>query len=248
MTPMPVSRGRLPRYALWQASDYALERGVPALIVGILLMLGPVLGIQSMGGRSAIGSDMATMIFSQVLGGYALFGALFATNGIIANDRTHGYFRFLFAKPVRVAQFYAQAFLIHGVGLLGITVAVFAIFAAGVRPIPEALAGTVIFVAAVYLAFGGIAFLASALVRFDWLVALALWGSGILARQLAVPGESWWSTALHALLPPSHLSEHLRAELLAGRVPSGPLLWFAGYGVVAVALGLVVLRRRGLAG
>ena len=249
-SPTGQRRGRLARYALWQASDYALERGVPAVIVGVLLLLGPVLAVRGLR-AGAIGmpsEPMAIALFGQVLGAFALFGALFATNGIVANDRTHGFFRFLFAKPVRVPRYYAQALLVHGVGLLLVTAVVYALFAVVVRPIPSAVPGIFAYVAAVFVAFGGLTFLASSLVRLDWVVAFAAWGAGLLARQLAPPAQSWWGAALDVLLPPSHLSDELRGTLMAGRVPYALLGWYAAYGVVAVVTALGVLHRRELAG
>ena len=52
-----------------------------------------------------------------------------------------------------------------------------------------------------------------------------------------------------ALLPPTHLSGPVAGQLLAGDAPP-PLhvLWLAGYGGLAFALGLWLLRRRALGG
>ena len=52
------------------------------------------------------------------LNALVFLGALFAMNGIVANDRKLGFYRFLFAKPVTPSRYYGQAFVLHWAGFM----------------------------------------------------------------------------------------------------------------------------------
>ena len=117
-----MSRARTGAYALWQLRDYLKDRGVSTLIVGALsAYLGWSMmtetapmprptdvvsaGLLARFGNadSVYAARMAEFSFHfmrSMLGAMIFLGALFAMNGIVANDRKQGFFRFLFAKPV----------------------------------------------------------------------------------------------------------------------------------------------------
>lgn len=244
-----MRRSRIGRYALWQGRDYVFERGIPAVIVGVLLLLPPIMASRAMrdlppamGGPDA---EWAVGVLASIAEPFALFGALLATNGIVANDRRQGHFRFLFSKPVTITRYYLQAFVVHWIGLLAATAAVHGLFSATVHPVlvPQIF----LLVSAIYLVFGGVAFAASALVRLDWVVAAALWGAGLVARMVWPPDEGVLGGALNVLLPPSHLAGDLQAALFDGVVPPATLAWFAAYGTGAVVAGWIALLRRPMA-
>ena len=65
--------------------------------------------------QSPQGIDCAKQMFSQSITLYLPLGAFVGAVGVISADRQHGYFRFLFSKPVNVLAYYAQAYLLHAV-------------------------------------------------------------------------------------------------------------------------------------
>lgn len=242
----PRRAARMGRYTLWQLRDYMLNQGPStALVLGLAgyLFVAPAMEGRHDGGAMPI--ELARRIFEQLSGFLAFLGSLFATNGIVANDRKFGFFRFYFAKPVSPPRFYGNVFAVHGVGLLAVAVALWAIFAAIVRPVGDARWPLVI--AAMYVAYGGIGFLVSVVSRFDWLSLLSV----VFAAQIGWtfwgndPGVRGW---LVRLLPPVHRAGELYTAVALGQPMPWPLLtWLAGYGAACFLLGLVVLRERPLA-
>jgi len=179
------------------------------------------------------------------LGSLLLLGTLFATNGIVANDRKMGYYRFYFAKPVSAPRFYTNAFIANGAGLLLVSLILVAGFAVTIRPVFSVSFLPV--VAAIYVGYGGVGFLLSTIWRFDWLslVTVAVVSSVAWAMWGEEPGIKGW--VVH-LLPPMHRASQLYAYV-AGVTPSFPWvtqLWLTGYGALCFAIGLVVLRTRSL--
>ncbi|MGH7665288.1 MAG: hypothetical protein ACRENI_13510 [Gemmatimonadaceae bacterium] len=244
------SHARMSRYALWQLRDYAFERGLPTLLVGALLLLATTIGIRESFGAEwrelPVAGDIAETAFTAMLGTFALLATILATNHVVANDRRRGYYRFLFAKPVRVERFYAQAYLLNGAGFVVVVALVMAGFSALLHPVW--LPGAFAVAAGLYVALGGICFLASTLTRFDWLLAAALWMLGRMLRALYPAEHGPAARVLDVLLPPVHMSDPVNRAFLAGELPpAGALAWYLGYGLLAVMAGLLVLRSRSLA-
>ena len=246
MTLVDNRRARLSRYAPWIARDYFTNQG-PATII-VLLLVG-FLAMQGAGGPSqfaALPEIIQARAIQGLVGALGFLGTFFATNGIIANDRKFGYYKFLFSKPLSPLAYYALIFALYGLGLLIVTVVLLGIWSLAAWPMfpPELL----FVVAVTYLAYGGIGFLLSAAWRFDWIslvtvllvanVAWSMWG--------ASEGLVYW--ALH-LLPPVHRADELQAIILRAPldVPWALVAWIGGYGLAAFVLGLLVLRRRSLA-
>ena len=242
-TPVFARRGRIGRYALWQLRDYAISRGVPTLIIGALFLL----QIRAVGTGLADRLPPATLLrlLSGVLGPFVLIAALVAINGIISNDRKQGHFRFLFAKPVSITRYYLQAFALHGVGVL-VATALFLLavrWAAGVTAPPE----TLLYPLAYYALLGGIGFLFSSLLRNDWIPLAAVLALSALAffKWGDAPGVAGWM--VRWVLPPFHMFDDLRNELLMGTLPSAwPGVWPVIYGMLALAAGVIVLRRKAM--
>lgn len=247
-----MSRARMGRYALWQARDYLLERGVPLLIVCALL--GWVTFSATSGVRERLGPDgagmLAVAIWREFVPQVALFGTILALNGIVATDLRQGYFRFLFAKPVSAPAYYAQAYCVNGLALGAAVLLFFHLFARSLGVATPLWA--VAYVLIHFVALGGIIFLASSasvawLGRFDWLAASALWGGGLLTHELALRGQRW-ARVLAPVMPPSWRTDEVFQALLGGAPPPvEPLAYLLGYGAVCFLLGVIVLRHRPLA-
>jgi hypothetical protein len=241
-------RARLLEYVPWMARDYMSNQGpataIVALLFGILtiapLMQGPLTQL------GKIPQDAATRTLSLLMTPIVFIGVLFATNGIVSNDRKLGYYRFLFAKPVGPPAYYATTFLVNGLGFLTVCVALLGLWSATVRPMfPLAV---LLVVVIMYVAYGGVGFLLSAAWRFDWL-------SLVTVLFLANVGWSVWGTAeglrhwVLYLLPPVHRANDvysLVARDASQPVPWRSIIWLAGYGMMCFIAGLIVIRRRPL--
>jgi hypothetical protein len=261
----PPRRARLGAYGRWQVRDYFMDRGAPtAIVIGLFgwLTLAPVLArlavqlehlppwrIAKYGSRAAAQHalllDFSADFLGNFLGAIVFIGALFAMNGIVANDRKQGFYRFLFAKPLAPPAYYGQAFVLHGLGFLSIIAVMAGVYGALVTPVLSApflaaIAGT-------YVCYAGIAFALSAAARWDWLSLVTV----------TVAAEFVWerfgaSTSAAArlvyLFPPLHRTSEIYSAAGAGMAPPWhPLLWLASYGAIAFVIGLVVLHYRRLA-
>jgi hypothetical protein len=242
-------RGRLARYALWQFRDYVFERGIPTLIVLVLMFFPLVAALRAAEGSLFDGEPVAAAALAAFIGLLPTLGfvtILLGVNGIISHDRKRGYYRFLFAKPVSPIRYYAQAFVVNWVGLLCVMGVLLLAFAALVRPVSPT--GLLAFISVWYLSLGGYMVLMSAITRFDWVLTAATWGLAQVLRAVYTPDASWLGRALDILLPPFHrMGETGMAFMRGTGVPATTLLWIAGYGVAALVIGLLVLRRRPLA-
>jgi len=258
-------RARLGAYGLWQLRDYFIDRGTPTALVGALfgyMVAGPmvvglnmrlagmsVAAISRAGGmdaaRASMLRELTAVLLPLVLGNLVFLGALFAMNGIVANDRKQGFYRFLFSKSLSPERYYGQAFALHWAGFLVVFALLALLFHALVGPVL-----TLKLVAAVglmYLCYAGIAFALSAAARWDWLslVAVTVASNYFWARF----GESRRAAAgLLYLFPPLHRTSEVYTVIATDvALPWQLLGWFAAYGAACFAVGLVVLRHRRLA-
>ena len=245
----PRRRARLGRYSLWHLRDYLRDKGIATVITVALigyLTQGPLTRARAFGVAESLAAQLADQAFIVSMRYLALIGVLFATNGIIADDRRFGYYRLLFAKPVNVVQYYAQKFGVYGLGFLAVSAMLLALYGLTVEPFfPAAFLPAL---ALVYVALGGIGFLVSAAFRFDWLSLAVVVGASEVLWMLH--GESvGWRAVLLRLLPPVHrLDGVYHAVRVGGALPVADLAWLVSYGLTCMLLGLVIVRRRSLAG
>lgn len=256
---------RLRAYASWQIRDYLMDRGTPTALIGALfgyMVGGPLVGgtriqlarmsaaqVARAGGmaaaRASAMGEVTLTFLSLLLGNLVFLGALFAMNGIVANDRKLGYYRFLFAKPLAPQRYYGQAFVLHWAGFVLVTIVLGLLYQGLVAPV---LTGTLLVtIALMYLCYAGVAFALSAAARWDWLSLVAV---TVAANWLWLRfGRSTSPlTALLYLFPPIHRTSEVYSAAAKGTALPWPLLgWFAGYGVACFVIGLIVLRYRRMA-
>ena len=268
-----MSTARTGAYALWQLRDYLKDRGVSTIIVGLLTgylsfesvvrelpfpragdPVSPTL-LARFGSAAAVYAfrmdQFNYALLSSTLGALVFVGALFAMNGIVANDRKMGFYRFLFSKPVTPTRYYGQAFLVHWAGF--VVVMLLLTGAYGLVIWPVVTRALVVVLALMFLAYAGIAFLLSAAARWDWLSLVAVSLVSVVLWQRF--GASAHPVAkLLYLLPPLHRVNEIFASVPGAPGSAAPLAtpwallaWLAGYGVVCYLAGLVVLRYRRLA-
>lgn len=258
-------RAQVGLYGLWQFRDYLIDRGLPTAIVSALfgyLTLAPMLSrldrtlanippalVAKWGGveqaKAVLMGDINTVFLRTFLGVVVFLGALFAMNGIVANDRKQGYYRFLFAKPLSPMRYYGQAFLIHSVGYLAVVSALAVVYGLLVWPL---LSLPLVYVLALmFLLYAGITFALSAAARWDWLSLVTVTVLATFMWERFGASASPVAKLLY-LLPPLHRTGDIYMAVAKGDPLDWPLLWwFAGYGAVCFVIGLVVLRYRRLA-
>lgn len=240
-------RARLGGYALWQLRDFVFERAAAILFVGgAYVWMGheqlSVIGKASRapGGEPAL--EFGRQLVAQHVHSVWFMCALIAVNGIISNDRTSGRFRLLFAKPVHVLRFYAQAFALHGVAFMLGTVGPLAVLTRLVPVRGSTMAAALLILLVSYVLVGGVGFLFSAMWRFDWLATGGAFGVSLyLAAKFH--GAGW----LGALPPFWRIFEQIALIGAGDALEPKALLWVAAYGVACFLLGLIILERRPLA-
>jgi hypothetical protein len=257
-------------YALWQLRDYFKDRGLPTMIVGTLAaylslseLLEPRTQAEMMaqlrmrfGSAEAAAAAWPTYVdvtfVSSILAALVFLGALFAMNGIVANDRKFGFYRFFFAKPVTPSRYYGQAFLVHWAGFMAVITLLGLIQGIIVRPVLTQ--SLLLIVALMFLAYAGIGFLLSAAARWDWLsLVVVSIAADLLWKRFGTSDHPL--AALLYLLPPLHRVNEVFAAAAGAPMPFGTpaaipwalVSWLAGYGVVCFLAGLFVLRHRRLA-
>jgi hypothetical protein len=259
------TRARVVRYGAWQMRDFLMDRGISLLIIGSLLgylTLAPMLPalhrnlatlpprlIEKWGGMpgatAMLMKDFNEMFLRNFLGGMVFVGALIAMNGIVANDRKQGYYRFLFTKPLAPWRYYGQAFLVHTLGFVAVISLLGAAYGVLVWPILSLR--LLLVLALMFVMYGGITFFLSAAARWDWLslVAVTVAASFFWERFQNSPVVF---AKLVYLLPPLHRTSEVYNALAKAEPLPWPLIeWYAAYGLVCFVAGLIVLRYRRLA-
>lgn len=243
-------RARLTQYAAWMFRDYAANQGpstgVVVTLIGFLTVL-PVINAPGAGIRLGdVPADTAARMLHAIVTPLTFLGTFFATNGIIANDRKLGYYRFLFAKPVNPPLYYAATFAVYGVGLLLLTMLLMGVWWFAVRPMfPVELLGIVV---VMYIAYGGIGFLLSAAWRFDWISLVSVIVVANVAWNVWGNSTGMAHTILY-LLPPVHRANDVYGIVARAPfqpLPWGSILWLGGYGLACFLLGMLVVRQRPL--
>lgn len=260
----PRRRARLGSYTLWQLRDYAFNRGLSTLVVALLMgllgmseihgalasPLGPPSNLVQqygsvMAARSAWRHQLGIEFVAGVLGIYVFFGALFAMNGIVANDRKFGFYRFLFAKPVTPSAYYGAEFVVCGISFLVLSSLLLLLYGAVMEPVLSL--PVLISIGAGYLCYAGLGFALSALSRWDWLSLVAVSGAADVLWKLYGAAMNPFAVLLR-LLPPLHRTAEVYTRAVHGMaLPWHSVLWLAGYGAIAFIAGLAILRHRRLA-
>jgi ABC-type multidrug transport system permease subunit len=249
--------GALVRYAQYQLRDALLQRLLlPLVIVSLFAALPAYLMTRNTPPgfmQGAQGINLAKQMFAQSITLFLPMGAFLCAVGVLSTDRQHGYFRFLFSKPVNVSAFYAQAYAVAGVAfvlMFGLITWGFGIMTVhfSVHRAMEAAALT-------YVLIGGIGLLLGVITRFDGMVLILVYALALLLQQLLTArnglpdgGLPGWLAVIAKGLPPVHALDELRDQLYAAQPLDIGQLWHVlGYGGGAAILAFVLMRRLPLA-
>jgi hypothetical protein len=258
-------RAQLARYATWQLRDYLRERGAATAIVILLfgwIGVAPKMKLISERlddapaalalrygnldvARATMVHDLSVSFLNGFIGSMIFLAALLAMNGIVANDRKLGYYRFLFSKPIAPLRYYGQLFAVNSAGSLALIALVALLYGALVTPVltPSFIAG----IAIVFLLYASISFALSAAVRLDWLSLVAVTVASTILWGVYGTSASPLSKLLY-LLPPVHKTNDVYAAVADGTpLPWHTLGWIGGYAALCFVAGLLILRYRRLA-
>jgi len=241
-----VSRWRLARYALWQARDFAVDRGIAILLIGFLWGYAFILPLRSTMALQMTNKGSPAWIFTvQIASAIVSVAVLIAVNGIVSTDRKMGYYRFLFSKPVNPILYYTQVFVVY---MVGVVASMFILSRILQTILPTfSIVNYLLYTALIYVAMGGIGFFLSVATRYDWLSLAAAWLGARILRSTWGPKNDWRSKAVE-LLPPVHKLDEVANSLIGtGTAHASDVLWLLGYGALFFALGLLILRRGSLA-
>lgn len=242
-------------YARYQLRDSLMQRlSLPLVVIAMFAVLPVyVMAKHAAGVRGPDEAVFAKQLYLQSVTLFLPMGAFLCSVGVASTDRQHGYFRFLFSKPVNVLAYYVQAYVVAGAafvvmfGLITWGFGAMTIHFSVHRAMEAALL--------TYVLLGGIGFLLGALTRFDGVAFIAIYLLALLLQQfMAAPnglhngGLPDWLAAIAKVLPPVVTLDTLRNHIYAAQAIDPSQLWLViGYGAGAGLLGLVLLRRGPLA-
>ncbi|HZS61038.1 MAG TPA: hypothetical protein VFA43_17315 [Gemmatimonadaceae bacterium] len=240
---MAIVRARLGRYAQWQLRDYVIGPGGITLLF-VLLLIWLTASTRSMQGGEAHRPPLDWLVTF-----VAILGSIFATTGLVSDDRSRNYYRFLFAKPMEPLGYYGQAFVLRGIVV--VVIAAFVAAVATVITFPISVVGAIIYTAIFYVFVGGITICQSTVWRFAWAGSLGMFLVSKLAALMASPQtgvQQPWRTVwivLHWVLPPFPQQDRM-ASLLSSApqwdAMAGPIAWCLGYGILALMAAALVIK------
>jgi len=253
--PFVRRKARLGRYALWQAYDFGLNVAIVTMLIFALLGVSFLMAmdaqqtfLESRGQSMTLGQQLG--VFRQLMEMFTSVAPMIAVSGIVSTDRTSGFTRFLFAKPLSPRRYYAQSFLVKLVGYLAMT-HVLIWWYSFYAPVPPYSWRAIAAFTSLFVAVGGVIFFLSVVSRFDGLIAI------IFFLVSAIAWDRWESAtgikrAVINVLPPVSKIGEIHNWFVgvngAGTVVEVPFpatwfFWLTGYGLACLVLGLVIVPR-----
>lgn len=234
----------LARYFPVLLRDVLLTRGAAMAFVLLTFLLPPLFL-----GDPEPPPEMKARMVVGVVRGTVVFLTLVGTFGVAGQDFRSGSFRVLFARPVHSGAYYLAAFAAALLAFL--TVQFLGVFVALMLELDVLSTGLVLDVTFTFLLLGSLVFAFSRLTRLGWLLAFFLFSLAQPLRQAYPAGETWYGSLYNVVLPPSHLlspvAQHgpgAEAALITAAGPEwGAMLWLAGYTLLALGLGVALVRR-----
>ncbi len=227
-----MMRGHALRYAGWQIWDRTGPRLLASWLIVAFVCLPLHFAVQHSAPPPEDLAQMAHVLNSQ----FGWLTAIVLFHGIVAEDRTRGFFRFYLAKPVSATWYYGQSHVLAVLATAAWSAGFVVMFSLAVRP--AWTWGLVLNGLALGLLVGGLLFFFSTITARDWMAMLAMVLAAALLRARWPRQGSSLGKMIDAALPPSHL--------LGQTLTAGQWAWLAGWSLALFILGLLVLWRRPL--
>lgn len=235
-----MNRGVSIRYLGWSLKDAALRPGIAALIFAALATF---LATRM---PALINREGTEQVMTRFVSQFDWLVILIATSGMVAWDRTSGYYRTLFSYPVNPALYYLQRWILAGLAAALLVPFAGLGFMAVSGSFPNSGPLLVRFLVK-YLLLGGVTFAFSSVVRADWAIAFVLSAVQSILHGLEVAGIalSGFTRVVAHLLPPFHVGSF--SMMQAPGYPTGSdLLHALLYGSGILLVTMLVLRFRPL--
>jgi hypothetical protein len=254
MTPRGLfaTPSRLAAHTRYVLQDYLLMRAaLPVALISFIAWLTSRSVLQNAGPKQWADPRFIAGIHSaygSITGVLVYFTVFLAVIAVMTIDRTSGYYRFYFSKPVNVVSYYLHTFCVHGAALC----VILAVFALGwsARLPHESLHRAVYIGAIAFALIGGIGFGFGALTNADAALTPLAFVFATSAQMTLVDytAPPRWLVVVAKALPPELDFEKTRA-LINGAHPflGAPLWHILAYGAGGWILGMVFLRGRPLA-
>jgi ABC-type transport system involved in multi-copper enzyme maturation permease subunit len=239
-----VSRAIPFRYLGWSLRDAALRPGLAALIMaGLATFLATRMPMALTGATSG-------ELNIRLVGQFDWLVILIATSGLVAWDRSSGFYRTLFSYPVNPALYYLQRWILAGLAaalLIPLTGLGF-LAVTGTFPFSGPLLVRFLIK---YLLLGGITFGFSTIVRADWAIAFVLSAVQAILHGLQSTGIALSPLTRGAVtvLPPFHVGSFGFNQVAS--YPTGGELAHAllyGAGILVVTMLVLLYRPLGSGG
>ena len=225
-------RGHAFRYVGWQIRDRTGPRVLAAWFIMLAILSAAHVGMT----RGAPPDESLLQVMAQLHQQMIFIGMLALTHGIVAEDRTQGYFRFYFAKPVSPVWFYGQSLVLALVGIVVASAGYVVMASWLVKPLwPWAL---VLHGISLFALFGLMMFVFSLVTKHDWLFLVLILVLCLFLRARWPVEKGGAGPLLNAVLPP--------VQLIGWNVqPTGSQwLWLGGWSLGLFLVGLAILRWR----
>ncbi len=225
-------RGEAIRFAGWQVLDRTGPRLLVSWVIAAMVCLPLHFALQ----HSQLTQQNLAMMAQGWHDQFAWIAAIVIFHGIVAEDRTRGFFRFYLAKPVSPTWFYGQSHVLAVLAMAGWSAGFVGLFSLAVRPFWDW--NLVVGGLTMGLLLGGLLFFFSTVTARDWVAALVVTLAAALLRARFPRADGLLGKVIDAALPPTHL--------IGARLSAGQWVWLALWSVALLIAGLAVLRRRPL--
>lgn len=245
-------KARMAAYAGFQLRDFFLVRASTIILATGLVAWAYAaargLTLSAFDSAGGIASrDQLQGAFEFVLAGYAFIAGAVAAQHLIARDRSRGYYRVFFSRPLSPARYYTQGFVLSG--LASVVVATLGAQLYDVAVHPVSVLGVAAYVGLGWLTIGGLAFLLSALTAFHVPILAIILAVDLAldryANGLRATGGNALIDIAQYLLPPGHVVAALREPFARGvAVDPRVVAWPAAFGMACLVVAIFRLRRR----
>lgn len=244
-------RGRLTAYLRYQLADFLLLRAaLPVILVLFFAFMTLKTTPDTVDWASPSGgARQLNELFRILAGMFIVLGSFIGVARLVTDDRSNGYFRFLFSKPVSVERFYFQQWVLHGVGFVAIVGLLGVWLQALTAHVP--VGGAMMVMALTWTLVGGVGFALSAATNYDALLLVVGYvASSVLHSIKAAPAAHMapWLRQVTRLTLPVQKLDYVRDQLYGGQdIPWPAAIHVVAYGTAGLVAALVILRRASFA-